>query len=436
MINSKLVPSTKLYLGNLTAKITPQLLLEFYSKFGKLLECVKIRDNYGFIRFETMEQAIYALEKTNGYLFNGQILKVEYAKNSGNSHLKHRSIPISYPIQHVRKHSSSSSSSSSSNMSSPIFEHQNDRKRRPSSDSLLLQQQQIREDNAFVGRPQNGRYSPQSPTQRTNNHSLSYPNQRQISNFNPALLHNRVRTPTFHNKNHPLSVFQPLSYSQESLVTPPGFNHISKTTKFVFGEEQTSLNHRVSQQIPISRTPSSLSTLSTDSHEQQIQNDLRNSNEMGNCYSNVQKSSIHNISLTHESSVQHYEQFDWIHAVEHKKLCSHPVESDHYDPAIVDAVKNQQTEEKIRNDNQILDISQNSSLQLSWNTSQDFNPKVIQSQTWSATPFFPFKCSTSSLFVWDYVIFPEAALHPGLYDDYNTNWLKNNLWIKMEQAFA
>ncbi|CAF0791158.1 unnamed protein product [Didymodactylos carnosus] len=450
LINSQLVPSTKLYLGNLTGEITPHHLLEFYSKFGRLLECVKIRDNYGFIRYETLEQAKDALEKTNGYVFNGQTLKVEYAKNGGNHHVKHRTIPISYPTQHARTYSSSSSSSTSSDMSSPVFEHKYDRKRRLSSDNNIQQQQQqtrehntIFPTNARTGQ-QNEHYSLQQPSiQRLNNYLYTYSKQpQQMSKFNSVSSQNRVQTPTFHNNKHHSPVFQSLSQTHEPELLPPGFNYfsISTTTKSGLSQGQTPLNPGMSQHIAMSRTPSSLSTLSTDSHETQQHRTLNNPNFIANGYSNVQESNIHNSSSEHPNLVEQEQQIGWKPATEQLKRDSNPFSTDDDDSAIVVGSKNQQSNgETIRNYDQILDISQNIALKLPSNTSEISKTKVLQQQqSWTDTPLFLSQHSiSSSSFVWDYVMFPEAALHPGLCgggDD--MNWWQKRLWPKLEQVFA
>jgi RNA recognition motif-containing protein len=71
----------KLFVGNLATHTTSAHLQSIFHSYGQVIECVKVRERYGFVRFSSNEEAQYALNACNGVQLNGYPMIVEYAQN-------------------------------------------------------------------------------------------------------------------------------------------------------------------------------------------------------------------------------------------------------------------------------------------------------------------------------------------------------------------
>ncbi|CAF2809468.1 unnamed protein product [Rotaria sp. Silwood2] len=71
----------KLFVGNLATHTTSTHLQTIFHTYGQIIECVKVRERYGFVRFSTNEEAQRALNACNGLQLNGYPMIVEYAQN-------------------------------------------------------------------------------------------------------------------------------------------------------------------------------------------------------------------------------------------------------------------------------------------------------------------------------------------------------------------
>jgi len=71
----------KLFVGNLATHTTSTHLQSIFCTYGQIIECVKVRERYGFVRFSTNEEAQQALNACNGLQLNGYPMIVEYAQN-------------------------------------------------------------------------------------------------------------------------------------------------------------------------------------------------------------------------------------------------------------------------------------------------------------------------------------------------------------------
>jgi RNA recognition motif-containing protein len=78
------MPITKLYVGNLDATVTDELLRELFEKRGDV-RSVRIFEEKGFAFVEmfTHGDAMRARDSLNGTQFMGRYLKVGEARNSG-----------------------------------------------------------------------------------------------------------------------------------------------------------------------------------------------------------------------------------------------------------------------------------------------------------------------------------------------------------------
>jgi RNA recognition motif-containing protein len=77
----------KLYVGNLDYAVTRDQLAEHFSQAGKIVDTVVISDRYsgrskgfGFVEFETDEEAKKAIEMFNGKDFQGRNIVVNEAR--------------------------------------------------------------------------------------------------------------------------------------------------------------------------------------------------------------------------------------------------------------------------------------------------------------------------------------------------------------------
>lgn len=71
----------KLFVGNLATQTTSGHLQTIFQGYGHLIECVKVRERYGFVRFSTSDEAQKALQACNGLQLNGYPMIVEFAQN-------------------------------------------------------------------------------------------------------------------------------------------------------------------------------------------------------------------------------------------------------------------------------------------------------------------------------------------------------------------
>ncbi|CAF1055696.1 unnamed protein product [Adineta ricciae] len=75
------IATCKLFVGNLATHTTGAHLQSIFHSYGQVIECVKVRERYGFVRFATGEEAQRALNACNGIQLNGYPMIVEYAQN-------------------------------------------------------------------------------------------------------------------------------------------------------------------------------------------------------------------------------------------------------------------------------------------------------------------------------------------------------------------
>lgn len=93
------VQSYKLFIGNLdeSTKATDiRTLFEKYAVQGKIIECDVVK-NYGFVHYSNENDAREAISNLNGYILNGNAIKVENAKSrrSANANTSTRIIFLS-----------------------------------------------------------------------------------------------------------------------------------------------------------------------------------------------------------------------------------------------------------------------------------------------------------------------------------------------------
>lgn len=80
----------RLYIGNLPWATTSEGLREHFAVFGKIVDVVIPEDKesgrikgFGFVEFADGEDAVVAIEKSNGEEFLGRPLKVDFATDRG-----------------------------------------------------------------------------------------------------------------------------------------------------------------------------------------------------------------------------------------------------------------------------------------------------------------------------------------------------------------
>ena len=79
--NSSQIATCKLFVGNLATHTTGAHLQAIFHSYGQVIECVKVRERYGFVRFASSDEAQRALLACNGIQLNGYPMIVEYAQN-------------------------------------------------------------------------------------------------------------------------------------------------------------------------------------------------------------------------------------------------------------------------------------------------------------------------------------------------------------------
>lgn len=70
----------KLFIGNIEEKTVPTDIRPLFEKYGKVVECDVVK-NYGFVHMENEQQGRDAIQNLNGYVVNGNPIKVEAAKS-------------------------------------------------------------------------------------------------------------------------------------------------------------------------------------------------------------------------------------------------------------------------------------------------------------------------------------------------------------------
>lgn len=74
------VQSYKLFIGNLDESTKTNDIKPLFEKYGKILECDVVK-NFGFVHFQNEENAREAVRELNGFIINGNAIKVENAKS-------------------------------------------------------------------------------------------------------------------------------------------------------------------------------------------------------------------------------------------------------------------------------------------------------------------------------------------------------------------
>lgn len=74
------VQSFKLFIGNLDESTKTNDIRPLFEKYGKILELDVVK-NYGFVHFQNENDAREAIANLNGYVINGNAIKVENAKS-------------------------------------------------------------------------------------------------------------------------------------------------------------------------------------------------------------------------------------------------------------------------------------------------------------------------------------------------------------------
>lgn len=70
----------KLFIGNLDEKTQPSELRPLFEKYGTVVECDVVK-NYGFVHMENEKNGRDAIQNLNGYVVNGNPIKVEAARS-------------------------------------------------------------------------------------------------------------------------------------------------------------------------------------------------------------------------------------------------------------------------------------------------------------------------------------------------------------------
>jgi RNA-binding protein 4 len=74
------VQSYKLFIGNLDENTKAADIRPLFEKYGKIIECDVVK-NYGFVHYQNETDAREAIANLNGYVINGNAIKVENAKS-------------------------------------------------------------------------------------------------------------------------------------------------------------------------------------------------------------------------------------------------------------------------------------------------------------------------------------------------------------------
>lgn len=74
-------PTTKVFVGNLSDNTKAPQVRALFSKFGTVVECDIVR-NYGFVHIESSENLNECIKELNGYILDGQPMKVYFLRFS------------------------------------------------------------------------------------------------------------------------------------------------------------------------------------------------------------------------------------------------------------------------------------------------------------------------------------------------------------------
>jgi len=81
---------SKLFIGGLAWHTTDETLRQGFEKFGKIEEAIVVKDRdtnrsrgFGFVRFATDGEADVAMDGMNNQEFDGRVIRVDKASNSG-----------------------------------------------------------------------------------------------------------------------------------------------------------------------------------------------------------------------------------------------------------------------------------------------------------------------------------------------------------------
>jgi RNA recognition motif-containing protein len=72
--------SKTLFVGNLHASLEENDLLEIFKPFGRIIECCKRWCHYGFIQFDSDDEAQLAFNSLNGSKIRGRPMRIEFQK--------------------------------------------------------------------------------------------------------------------------------------------------------------------------------------------------------------------------------------------------------------------------------------------------------------------------------------------------------------------
>lgn len=72
--------SFKLFIGNIAEGTKATDVRPLFEKYGKIMECDVVK-NYGFVHYQSENDAKEAIANLNGYVLNGNAIKVENAKS-------------------------------------------------------------------------------------------------------------------------------------------------------------------------------------------------------------------------------------------------------------------------------------------------------------------------------------------------------------------
>lgn len=72
--------SFKLFIGNIAENTKATDIRPLFEKYGKIMECDVVK-NYGFVHYQSENDSKEAIANLNGYVLNGNAIKVENAKS-------------------------------------------------------------------------------------------------------------------------------------------------------------------------------------------------------------------------------------------------------------------------------------------------------------------------------------------------------------------
>ena len=83
--DSRNIVTTKLFVGNLPQDITSAELQSYFDKYGSVTECDVVNEDYGFVHFETPEEADAAVDGLNGEEILGSRIRVQKSTSTKRS---------------------------------------------------------------------------------------------------------------------------------------------------------------------------------------------------------------------------------------------------------------------------------------------------------------------------------------------------------------